>query len=147
MRYKLKNIVIHDEEHISATLWRDDNVFVNPSVLPTYHIFHIFAVKLYKKYAEEKDGILTVDESKLPDDLKYVDGIEQVIVPLGGNYIRVDKDGNPIKDESGMSTIIDKLTVYVKTAWDYEEQKFVYVDHPKLLALSILSRYYKELTF
>lgn len=147
MRYKLKNIVIHDEEHISATLWRDDNVFVNPSVLPIYHILNTFVVRLYKEYAEEKDGILAVDENKLPDSLKYVDGIEQVIVPLDGNYIKVDKDGNPIENESGVSTIIDKLTVYVKTAWDYEEQKSIYVDNPEVIARYILNNHYKKLAF
>lgn len=145
MRYQLRNIIIHDEKHISAMLWRDDNV--NPSVLPTYHIFNIYAIRLYKEYAEEKDGILTVDESKLPDNLKYVNGIERVVVPLDGDYIRVDKDGNPIKNEFGLSEVIGELIVYVKTVWDYEGQKLEYVDDPKILARDILSRYYKELVF
>lgn len=134
MRYKLKNIVIHDESHMSAALWRDDNV--NPSTLPVYHILNPFAVKLYKKYAEEKDGILTVDENKLPDNLKYVDRIERVVVPLDRNYIK-----------SGVSDVINELTVYVKTAWDYEEQKLVYIDNPEVIAHYILNRYYKELAF
>lgn len=180
MKYQLIEIHIHTASNsrgnyswMEASLNRDDDVFANPWPLPRYYVLNEAVVNAYKTHGlvdneltnrynrkganGETLPVLTVDITKLPENLTHVSGIEQVTVPLDGiwgqiyTYDGILTNGKQVKagdfrlGANGEVTPVRQLVLYIKKTRDNETGKEFFVEEPSVVARRVLERRYKRL--
>ena len=140
MKYLLTNLQImqtnstNPQRYVRAELLNEDDIFDNPSSLPTTCLFGETIVKVYETALQAAGG----DASKLPDNMKYFKGAEYVDVPLptpmyriyGSDFVDAKgithKAGEYIKDKNGAPRLYTKVRVLCKKSVDNETGELRY---------------------
>lgn len=140
MKYLLTNLQImqtnstNPQRYVRAELLNEDDIFDNPSSLPTTCLFGETIVKVYETALQAAGG----DASKLPDNMKYFKGAEYVDVPLptpmyriyGSDFVDakgiMHKAGEYIKDKNGAPRLYTKVRVLCKKSVDNETGELRY---------------------
>lgn len=140
MKYLLTNLQImqtnstNPQRYVRAELLNEDDIFDNPSSLPTTCLFGETIVKVYQTALQAAGG----DASKLPDNMKYFKGAEYVDVPLptpmyriyGSDFVDakgiMHKAGDYITDKNGAPRLYTKVRVLCKKSVDNETGELRY---------------------
>ena len=140
MKYLLTNLQImqtnstNPQRYVRAELLNEDDIFDNPSTLPTTCLFGETIVKVYETALQAAGG----DANKLPDNMKYFKGAEYVDVPLptpmyriyGSDFVDakgiMHKAGEYIKDKNGAPRLYTKVRVLCKKSVDNETGELRY---------------------
>ena len=140
MKYLLTNLQImqtnstNPQRYVRAELLNEDDIFDNPSSLPTTCLFGETIVKVYETALQAAGG----DANKLPDNMKYFKGAEYVDVPLptpmyriyGSDFVDakgiMHKAGDYITDKNGAPRLYTKVRVLCKKSVDNETGELRY---------------------